>query len=182
MTPQEDNEATDRLSTKVRWRQVADTVWGLLVCLGFSIGFAYFLVYGEPRFDQIHTKYGMPPDVSEIALWGVALLFYIFAVVGAWGLKNEVKAHRLGHKCALVFAVLLTVPVCLVALLIALLIVILIWKGLNSMSEVVLLFISFLICQGLAEKVNHKKFLTIANMLTEIQQSVRNIEKEEAKK
>lgn len=97
-------------------------------------------------------------------------------------LKREVKAHHLGHKCALVFAVLLTVPVCLAAVLVALLTVILIWKGLNSMSEVVLLFIGFLVWQEVVGKANNKKFLIIVNMLTEIQQSVRKIEKEEAKK
>ena len=182
MTPQEDNEASEQLSNKVRWQQVADTVLGLLAFLGVSIGLAYSLMYGKPSFDRIHADFGVSRDVSEIAFWCVVLVCYVLAVVNAWMLKNEVKAHRLWHKCALVFAVLLTAPVCLVALLIALLIVIQIWKGLNSMSEVALVFIGFLICQGLAEKVNHKKFLTIANMLTEIQQSIRNIEKEEAKK
>lgn len=175
MTPQEDNEAPEQLSTKVGWRQVADTVWGLLACLGFSIGIAYFLVYGEPKFDRIHEKYGVYPGDSEIVLWCVALVFYLLAISAAWILKSQIKAHSLGHKCALLVAVLLTAPVALVVLLIG---VPFLWERLNSMPMEVWLIIGFLIWQKLVEDANYKRFVQIVSILTEIQRSVRNIEKE----
>ncbi len=148
---------------------------GLLFFLGISITLAYFLVYGEPRFDRIHAEFGVPPEVSEIALWLVALMFYVFAIVATWSLKSELKAYRLGHKCALLFAVLLTAPVCLVALLLG---VPFLWERLNSIPPVAWLIIGFLIWQRSVVEANYKRFATIVNILTEIQQSVRNIEKE----
>jgi hypothetical protein len=171
MAPQEDNDAPEQLSTKGK----EDAVFLLFFGLGWSIGLAYFLVYGQPRFDRIHTKFGVPPEVSEIALWLVALMFYVFAIVGAWSLKSELKAHRLGHKCALVVAVLLTAPVGFVALLIG---VPFLWEKLNSLPMAAWFIFGFLIWQKLVMEAEHKRFVAIVNILTDIQQSVRNIEKE----
>jgi hypothetical protein len=165
MTPQEENDAPERLSTK--GSSVQDGVLGLFGLLGLSIALAYFLAYGEPGsvFNQIHEKYWIPPYVSEIALWCVALLFYILAIICAWSLTIEV-------------AVLLTAPVCLAALLIG---VPFLWERLNSIPMVAWLIIGFLIWQSWQRSVvqaNHKMFVTIVAILTEIQKSVRNIEKE----
>ena len=180
MTPQEDNDAPEQLSTK--GKEIADAVWLLFFGLGVSIALAYFLANGEPRFDRIHTRYGVPPEVTEIALWCVALMFYVFAIVGAWSLKSEIKAHRLGHRCALLVAVLLTAPVCLAALLICLAALLIgvpfLWERLNSIPTVAWLIIGFLIWQRSVEQANHKRVLAVMNILTEIQQSVTNIEKE----
>jgi hypothetical protein len=175
MTPQENNDALERLSTKGNLGQAAECAMWLLFFLGLSITLAYFLVYGEPRFDRIHSEFGVPPAVSEIALWCVALMFYVFAIVSAWSLKRELKARSLGHKCALLVAVLLTAPVGLLVLLIG---VPFLWERLNSMPNEVWLIIGFLIWHKLAEEANQKKFVTVVNMLRELQQSVRNIEKE----
>lgn len=176
MTPQEDNDALERLSTKDKSGQFSssDSAQMLFSGLGVSIGLAYFLVYGEPTFNRIHAKYGVSPEVSEIALWCLALLFYVLAIIGAWTLKSQIKAHSLGHKCALLVAVLLTAPVALVVLLIG---VPFLWERLNSMPMEVWLIIGFLIWQRSVVEANHKRFVTIVNTLTEIQQSVRNIEK-----
>jgi hypothetical protein len=170
MTPQENNDALERLSTKGNLRQAAESAMWLLFSLGLSIGLAYFLVYGQLRFDRIHTKFGVPPGVTEIALWCVALMFYVFAIVFAWSLKREIKTHRLGHKCALLGAVLLTVPVCLVALLIG---VPFLWERLNSI-EVWIVF-SFMFFQWRLDKFNDN-LVKIERRLVELQQSVGNIE------
>jgi hypothetical protein len=175
MTPQQNNHALERLSTKGNLRQAAESAMRLLFSLGLSIGLAYFLVYGEPRFDRIHTKFGVPPGVSAIALWCVALMFYVFAIMFAWILKSEIKTYRLGHKCAFLFAVLLTTPVGLAVLLIG---VPFLLDRLNSMAGVVVIFFGFLSWQRWVMEDNYKKYLAIVNILTEIQQSVRNIEKE----
>lgn len=171
MTSQEDNDAPEQLSTRDKWRQAADTAGSLFVCLGSSIGIAYFLVYREPRFDRIHTKFGVPPEVSEIAGWGVAVMLYLFAIVGAWMLKSEIEFHRLGHKCAFFVAVLLTAPVGLVA-------VFFLWNILGSLPVEAWLIMGFLIWQRLVVEANYRKFNIIVTILAEIQQSVRNIEKE----
>jgi hypothetical protein len=176
MAPQEDNDAPGQPSTK--GSSVQDGVLSLFGLLGLSIALTYFLAYGEPRFDEIHRKFGVPPYVSEIALWCVALLFYISAIICAWILASEIKAHRLGYKCALLVAVLLTAPVCLAALLIG---VPFLWERLNSIPMVAWLIIGFLIWQSRqrsVEQANHKKFLAVMNILTEIRQRVRNIEEE----
>jgi hypothetical protein len=70
---------------------------------------------------------------------------------------------------------LLTAPVCLVALLIG---VPFLWERLNSIPMVAWLIIGFLIWQKVAMEAEHKRFVTIVNILTEIQQSVKSIEKE----
>lgn len=171
MTPQEDSDALQQLSTEDKSERLKDSVWLLFWGLGSSITLAYLLVYGELRFDRLQAKYGVPSSVSEIALWGVAVMFYIFAIVGAWMLKSEVKSYRLGRKCALVFAVLLTAPVGFVAVLF-------LWNILNSLPREVWLIVGFLVWQNWIVEVNNRKFVAIVKILTDIQQSVRNIEKE----
>lgn len=178
MTPQEDNDAPEQLSTRDKSGRVVGSDSAQLVFSGLVVPIliAYFLVYGEAGFfDRIYAKFGVPPAVSEIVLWGVAVVFYVFAIVGAWILTSEVKAHRLGHKCALVIAVLLTAPLCLAALLI---VIPFLWERLNSMAGVVVVLFGFLSWQRWVMEDNYKKFRAIVNILTEIQQSVRNIEKE----
>lgn len=164
--------------TEGNLKQAAEPAVWLLLCLWLSISIAYLLVYGEPNFDRVHAELGVSPDVTEIALWCVVLLFYAAAIVHAWMLKSELKTYRLGHRCAFLFAVLLTAPVVLAVLLIG---VLFLWKELTTLTTVGVGLVIMFGFQSWLRRVkedNYKKYLTIVNILTEIQQSVRNIEKE----
>ena len=161
--------------TEGNLKQAAEPAVWLLFLLWLSISIAYFLVYGEPNFDGVQAKFGVSPDVTEIALWCVVLLFYASAIVYAWMLKSELKTYRLGHRCAFLFAVLLTAPVVLAVLLIG---VLFLWKELTTVGVVLVIIFGFQSWLRRVKEDNYKKYLTIVNILTEIQQSVRNIEKE----